>query len=83
VKSGEVKPSELDAESALDMMLAEPLLVRRPLMEVGKEFRVGFDPAAVRAWIGLNNARPEGDIEACPKGHLSQPCPVPEESSHA
>ena len=76
VKSGEVNPAELDAETALDMMLAEPLLVRRPLMEVDNEFRVGYDIDAVRAWIGLNEAGPDGDIEACPKAHMSQPCPV-------
>ena len=81
VKSGEVNPAALDAQTALAMMLEEPLLIRRPLMEVEGELRVGFDPEAVNAWIGLNNAKPEGDIEACPKGHLSQPCPNPEAPS--
>ena len=111
IKSGEVNPHALDAQTALDMMLAEPLLIRRPLMDVDGVFRVGFDADAVHAWIGLNNAKPNGqdrsphlnplpqageetneslrdfhfngDIEACPKGHLSQPCPVSEENSHA
>jgi nitrogenase-associated protein len=83
VKSGEVKPAELDAEAALSLMLAEPLLIRRPLMDVDSELRVGFDIDAVRAWIGLNEAKPDGDIEACPKGHLSQPCPIPEVTTHA
>jgi len=79
VKSGEVNPHALDAQTALDMMLAEPLLIRRPLMDVNGELRVGFDVDAVRAWIGLNNAKPEGDIEACPKGHdrFPHPCPPP------
>ncbi len=81
VKSGEVNPAELDARSALDLMLAEPLLIRRPLMEVEGEFRVGFDADAVRIWIGLNDAKPKGDIEVCPKGHLAQPCPTPEAPS--
>jgi nitrogenase-associated protein len=83
IKSGEVNPAALDAESALGMMLADPLLIRRPLMDVDGELRVGFDTEAVRAWIGLNEAKPEGDIESCPKGHLSQPCPTPEKASHA
>lgn len=78
VKSGEVDPAKVDAQTALEMMLAEPLLIRRPLMEIDGELRVGFDENAVRAWIGLNDARPEGDIEACPKGHEAKPCPVPE-----
>jgi nitrogenase-associated protein len=83
VKSGEVNPAALDADTALGMMLAEPLLIRRPLMDVEGELRAGFDPEAVNAWIGLNKAKPEGDIEACPKGHLSQPCPVTEDHDHA
>jgi nitrogenase-associated protein len=83
VKSGEVNPAAYGEAEALRIMLAEPLLIRRPLMEVDGQHCVGFDPEAVRAWIGLNNAKPEGDIEACPKGHQSTPCPNPEEHSHA
>ena len=78
VKSGEVDPAALDAQTALDMMIAEPLLIRRPLMEVDGEFRVGFDDDMVNTWIGLNNARPNGDLEACPKHHDANPCPSPE-----
>lgn len=79
VKSGEVDPTACDAQTALAMMIVDPLLIRRPLMEVDGEFRTGFDPDKVRCWIGLNDARPEGDIEACPKSHNSTPCPIPEE----
>lgn len=83
VKSGEVNPAALDEQSALELMLAEPLLIRRPLMEVDGELRVGFDADTVNAWIGLNDAKPKGDIEACPKGHHAHPCPAPEETRHA
>jgi nitrogenase-associated protein len=74
VKSGEVNPGALDAETALSMMVIEPLLIRRPLMKVGEICRAGFDEDAVRAWIGLNDARPSGDLEACPKGMHAEPC---------
>jgi nitrogenase-associated protein len=83
VKSGEVDPATFNAESALELMLQEPLFIKRPLMEVDGEFRVGFDTDAVRAWIGLNDAKPAGDIETCPKGHNANPCPSPEEHHHA
>ncbi len=69
VKSGEVHPAALDADTALSLMLAEPLLIRRPLLEVNGVFRAGFDADAVRAWIGLNDAKPKGDPEACSKGY--------------
>jgi nitrogenase-associated protein len=81
IKSGEVKPDALDAETALDMMVAEPLLIRRPLMEVDGVFRAGFDADAVRAWIGLNDEKPESDLEVCSKGHAAQPCPSQESVS--
>ncbi len=78
-KSGELDPAKFDADMALAIMLQDPLLIRRPLMEVDGQCRAGFDPEAVRAWIGLNNSKPEGDIEACPKSHINNPCPVPED----
>ncbi|MBS1144961.1 MAG: hypothetical protein H6R14_2367 [Proteobacteria bacterium] len=75
VKSGEIVPENLGFEDALHLLLENPLLIRRPLMEVGEERLVGFDIAAVDAWIGLKNIDlPEGNIEACvhgPEGHGS------------
>jgi nitrogenase-associated protein len=60
VKSGEVDPAAFGEAEALEMMLAEPLLIRRPLMEADGELRAGFDSEAVAAWIGLNDAKPGG-----------------------
>lgn len=53
VKSGEVVPENIDAETALLLMLKEPLLIRRPLIEVGDRREVGFDVEKLDAWIGL------------------------------
>jgi len=78
VKSGEVNPAAQNEQTALDLMMAEPLLIRRPLMDVEGELRVGFDSDTVRAWVGLNDAKPKGYIEACPNSHRAQPCPTPE-----
>uniref|UniRef100_Q47G30 Nitrogenase-associated protein n=1 Tax=Dechloromonas aromatica (strain RCB) TaxID=159087 RepID=Q47G30_DECAR len=73
IKSGQIVPENLGFEDALHLLLGNPLLIRRPLMEVGDERMVGFDVATVDAWLGLNNvALPEGNIEACvhsPEGH--------------
>ena len=65
VKSGEVDPARLDAEAALALMLAEPLLIRRPLMEADGARVVGFDQAFVDQWIGLSPKAPQGDLESC------------------
>jgi len=66
VKSGEIIPEQLNAYAALAMMLAEPLLIRRPLIEVDGRREVGFDMDVIDAWLGLNE-KSEGDLEACSK----------------
>ncbi|MBD2209822.1 nitrogenase-associated protein [Nostoc linckia FACHB-104] len=53
VKSGEVVPEKLDADTALSLMLQDPLLIRRPLLEVGDRREVGFEVDKIDAWIGL------------------------------
>ncbi len=54
VKSGEIVPADVIAEDALEMMVEEPLLIVRPLMQVGDERLAGFDVQRVHQWIGLN-----------------------------
>ena len=53
VKSGKVKPDELDEATALALMVADPLLIRRPLLDVDGRREAGFDAALIAAWIGL------------------------------
>jgi nitrogenase-associated protein len=53
VKSGAIQPAAMTAEAALAAMIANPILIRRPLMKVGERREVGFDQDVVTAWIGL------------------------------
>lgn len=53
VQSGEIVPEQIDADTALLQMLKDPLLIRRPLIEVGDRREVGFDVQLIDAWIGL------------------------------
>lgn len=82
VKQGRIDPDALDADSALALLLAEPLLIRRPLMQdADGRCMAGFDTARVHAWIGLAQpgqlpARTEGCIAAvdgCPVAVESEP----------
>lgn len=79
VKSGEVDPEALDADTALTLMLAEPLLIRRPLLQRTDDGsrRVGFDAAEIDAWIGLGPAAPApgARLEGCasPTEHCATP----------
>ena len=76
VKSGDVVPESLSADAALALLLAQPVLIRRPLMAVGEQRMVGFDTAAVHAWVGLGEQAPQpGSLEGCAAaaGHCSSP----------
>jgi nitrogenase-associated protein len=74
VKSGEVVPETLDADSATVQLLSDPLLIRRPLLEVGDQREVGFDTARIHRWVGLGAAAQSEISDVC--AH-SQPCPEP------
>jgi len=63
VKYGEIEPETLSEADALAVMLENPLLIRRPLMQVGNERRVGFDAEKVAAWLGV--AVNESVSESC------------------
>jgi nitrogenase-associated protein len=52
VKSGEVLPDRLDAASAIALMLDDPLLIRRPLVEMGGQRCAGFDREPVTSLLG-------------------------------
>lgn len=77
VKSGEVDPTAFDEAGALAAMLADPLLIRRPLLQVGEARRAGFDPAAIDAWIGLGGRAVDPAIDRCPKPGAPNPCAPP------
>jgi nitrogenase-associated protein len=68
IKGGEVQPDALSAEDALVLLLAEPLLIRRPLMQRSDNLsrHVGFDTPAVHAWVGLGtNPASPASLEGC------------------
>ncbi|QWG14686.1 arsenate reductase family protein [Bradyrhizobium sediminis] len=78
VKSGEIVPAKLDAASALALMLDDPLLIRRPLVETEGQRCAGFDREPVTTLLG----DPVGDdVEACSRPPVSVSCPDPVPSS--
>ena len=66
VKSGDISPDTVSEQQALSLMIDMPLLIRRPLMQVDDEYRMGFDMESVHQWIGLAADAFE-DVETCPK----------------
>jgi len=67
VKSGELVPATVGPQEALQLMVDEPLLIVRPLMQVGEERLAGFDVPEVHNWIGLKlESIGERDPKHCP-----------------
>jgi nitrogenase-associated protein len=71
IKNGEVQPETLDEARAIALMVADPLLIRRPLLEVDGRRRAGFDAGEVEAWLEVDVG--ETDLESCPKHNRSPP----------
>ena len=67
IKHGEIEPDKLTEQEALALMLENPLLIRRPLMQVGDTLMAGFDQQAVDNWIGLQKIETASDLESCPR----------------
>ena len=69
IKSGEVIPVDFDENAAIQAMLADPILIRRPLMEVDNTFICGFDNEFVQSLIQYQDV---SHVQSCP--NLSDPC---------
>jgi nitrogenase-associated protein len=67
IKYGEIEPDKLAASEALALMLENPLLIRRPLMQAGDSLMAGFDQQEVDKWIGLQKNKVNQELESCPR----------------
>nr|WP_320015536.1 ArsC/Spx/MgsR family protein [uncultured Desulfobacter sp.] len=76
VKTKAVIPESVDSEEALDLMLKNPILIKRPLLRVEDERMQGFPVEAVHTWIGLNPSKGnEAIVEQLRKENLGL-CPM-------
>jgi len=80
VKSGEIDVATINAATALLLMLDEPLLIRRPLVEANGERCAGFDRDPVTSLLG--GAVGPG-AESCSRPGPSPRCPDPDPVSNA
>ena len=61
IKSGEIDPHSIAASKALALMIEDPRLIRRPLLQVGARRETGFEQDQVDIWIGLSSTRERVD----------------------
>ncbi|MES5486144.1 ArsC/Spx/MgsR family protein [Bradyrhizobium sp. INPA03-11B] len=72
IKSGEVNPDTIDAASALALMLGDPLLIRRPLIDADGAKCAGFDREPV---LSLRGRTAQDDLEGCSREGTLMDCP--------
>ncbi|MGY4157762.1 nitrogenase-associated protein [Bradyrhizobium sp. USDA 4461] len=72
IKLGDINPDTIDATSALAAMLADPLLIRRPLIDADGARCAGFDHEPVFSLLGRDA---QDDLEACSNEQQGTHCP--------
>lgn len=79
VKSGEIDPASLDTETALALLISDPLLIRRPLIQVGDWRAVGFDPEQLTFLLGEHSENLEKLSPMAPEScQRKDSCPTPQ-----
>lgn len=68
IKSGAIDVAAIGAAQALSMLLEEPLLIRRPLVEMDGQRCAGFDREPVLFLLG---GPVDGPIEACSRNQAT------------
>ena len=75
IREGRIRPETMSEAQALASMLAEPLLIRRPLIEVDEHRFAGFDPDTLAQSLG-GDWPSAARVKECMR-HDDSPCPLP------
>lgn len=73
VKAGTVVPGALPAEETLDLLCSDPILIVRPLMQIGDQLFAGFDLDTLGKIIELGQI-PAEDLTECQMNSKVNPC---------
>ncbi|EGV28325.1 nitrogenase-associated protein [Thiorhodococcus drewsii AZ1] len=76
IKAGEVEPGALDAATALSLMVADPLLIRRPLIECDLGVSCGFDAGPLLDALGVQLTEGQ-DLQSCSQTGPDPHCDLP------
>lgn len=72
IKSGEIRPDAIGAVAAIDLMLEDPLLIRRPLIEAAGQCCAGFEREPVPSLLGHHDL---DGLQGCTRPDASTSCP--------
>jgi hypothetical protein len=73
IKSGAIDPNRLSSEQALALLLADPLLIKRPLIEIGDVRIAGFDTQRLQASILLEQPADAKELQLCSRVNARSP----------
>ncbi len=76
VKSGEIPIDTLTQVEALALMVGDPILIRRPLLEYGEQKQSGFVPGPVLAALQVS-LDPQENLQDCPMDAAQPVCGAP------
>jgi nitrogenase-associated protein len=77
IKSGEIDPAAHDRHSALALLLSDPLLIRRPLLDTEFGKTAGFDDPRVLKPLGVYN-QVVAEHRDCARTRDASSCPPPD-----
>jgi nitrogenase-associated protein len=76
VKNGDVIPESVDETQAIELMIADPVLIRRPLLEVDRKRYAGFEAEFIKTSLLFDTGK------TSPKSCLKiNPCHLTADSS--
>ena len=67
VKNNELDIHNLTESEALALMQKDPILIRRPLMQLDDIYKVGFDQNILQELLGVEEQVKNLDLETCPR----------------
>lgn len=70
VKSGEINISKITKDEIIELMIKEPILIKRPLIEIGENKIVGFDMEKINS-ILKTDLNSKENLSTC---QSSDPC---------
>lgn len=77
VKSGEIAIDSVPGKQAIDLMISDPILIRRPLLELGSLKQSGFVSGVVLDALGIS-LNPMQNLQNCPmRGEDPMICEAP------
>ncbi len=67
IKNGRIHPDRLSFQEAVSLMIADPILIKRPLIQIDQQYIQGFDDERLAAHLGTWDNRE--DVTTCPNLH--------------